>query len=701
MPTARPPKSGESDPIRETDGHSELLPPTQPYSPAETPELSSSTPGASTADPTPPSALTGPSTIDSSGVQGSGFGAQGETLASSGKPRTPDPEPQRLGKYELRGRLGEGGMGAVYRAYDPALKRLVALKTIKPDRSIGSAEKDRFIREAEAAAKLQHPHVIAIHDYGEEHGRPFFTMDLVVGGSLAERMNEYRLGDPVKDARGKTIGVTTRGWTRKRIEERKHKILELMEKVCRAVHAAHLRGIVHRDLKPSNILLENGEPRVSDFGLAKVVEADVELTPDEAFLGTPAYMSPEQHLGKTDQVGPASDIWALGVILYELCTGRRPYPGESKGEIAVAALKGDEPPRLCKLTPLVDRGMESVLLRCLRRQPAQRFLTALELAEELGRLRRGEPTVTRPEGLLIRSGRWLRRHAALVIVFFLLAILGSVLLAKATQPRPKDDNREKNARATNDDGERQAIQRDLSERRVARLQDEAGMLRVMKIKDLAGRSRIAASGGELRVEQDEGFTLVQTLTDPFCKSYEFSAEVRQDAGGPGGSVGLVILDWERTTPGAEEHAMLLLGFADLRTDADGVPALARLNASLYRRMGQGSITHPLLRPPDGHRDARPGAFRKLRVCVSPNKIDLWFDDTLLTSRGRAELLALARENLYYGYDPGRTLPKSEHQENMIKSNQGARELYFREVPSLFALHSRATFQNLAITPVGD
>jgi hypothetical protein len=294
-----------------------------------------------------------------------------------------------FGRYDILEEIAHGGMGVVYKALDRELGRCVALKTIRTDREDWSGDLVRRFRlEARAAARLRHPNIVTVFDFGTHEGKYFFAMQFQAGGSLAGNRARFQQ-DPAAAA-------------------------GLIEKVARAVHFAHAGGILHRDLKPANILLdEAGEPYVSDFGLAKPLDSSIELTcPGEVLPGTPAYMAPEQAAGRASQVCAATDVWALGVILYELLTGRRPFTGESRPEVS-DRICHYEPPTPRSLDRRLDAALEAVVLRCLEKDPARRFPSAKALADELGRWRRGEPTLTRPEGLPRRIVRAFGRRPIL------------------------------------------------------------------------------------------------------------------------------------------------------------------------------------------------------------------------------------------------------------------------------------------------
>jgi serine/threonine-protein kinase len=281
--------------------------------------------------------------------------------------------PCRFGDYELRQELGRGGMGVVYRAQQTSLGREVALKMILRGQLASPADRGRFEAEAQAAARLDHPGIVPVYEVGEIDGCPYFSMKYVRGTTLAQRLAEHPL--PPREA------------------------ARILAAVARAVHFAHMRGVLHRDLKPSNILLdEQGEPHVSDFGLAKHVSDDLELTRTGNVLGTPAYMAPEQAAGARAQIGPRSDVYSLGVILYHMLTGRPPFQAASPAEMVLLVLEQDPvPPRM--LNPKADRDLEMICLRCLQKPADLRYASAAALADDL-------EAFLNDESISARSGRF-------------------------------------------------------------------------------------------------------------------------------------------------------------------------------------------------------------------------------------------------------------------------------------------------------
>lgn len=312
-----------------------------------------------------------------------------------------------FGNYEVLEQIGQGGMGAVYRAHQRGLGRVVALKLMLAGSRATEAEIKRFHSEAKAAATLKHPNVVAIHEVGEHHGQQYFSMDYVEGRSLAEVIRRT----PLPAARA----------------------ARYVKVIAEAIHYAHERGILHRDLKPHNVLIDaQDEPRITDFGLARQIEVESDLTISGAVLGTPSYMPPEQAAGKRREIGRASDVYSLGAILYDLLTGRPPFRADTPLD-TLRQVIDTEPaaPRL--LNPKVPRDLETICLKCLAKTPAQRYASAQELVDDLGRFLRQEPIQARPVSNVGRLWRWAQRQPALaglagtVGVMFVLLGVAAVL----------------------------------------------------------------------------------------------------------------------------------------------------------------------------------------------------------------------------------------------------------------------------------
>jgi len=340
-------------------------------------------------------------------------------LAGSDAAAAPEPLPARIGRYEIRSRLGAGGMGTVYRAFDPVLAREVALKTLR-----GPADADlveRFLREARSAARLKHPGIVAVHDQGSEGAVHFFTMDIVEGKSFADAIVDGRL----------------RGRPSARLGRRPlllRDAVQVVADVARAVGYAHAQGIVHRDLKPANVLLDaDGRPHVSDFGLAKDASA-AELTRSGDVFGTPYYMSPEQAEGRTREVGPRSDVFSLGAMLYEAVTCRHPFEGANARQVCRNVVESDPaPPR--SLDDSLPRDLDTICMKSLEKLPQRRYRDGVEMANDLDHFLAGEPIAARPAGVLERAQRTFGRHVKLVlglsIAFVVIAVIGWIAVEEA------------------------------------------------------------------------------------------------------------------------------------------------------------------------------------------------------------------------------------------------------------------------------
>lgn len=310
--------------------------------------------------------------------------------------------------YEILGTLGRGGMGVVYRARQSALKRIVALKLIRAGATAGSEEIDRFRAEAEAAARLQHPNIVQVYEIGEHDGLPYFALEFIEGDNLARRLNGTPL--PPRSA------------------------AEVVETLARAMQVAHDRGIVHRDLKPANVLIPTDtlSPKITDFGLAKQLDAHEGATVTGQVLGTPSYMAPEQAAGKGKEVGPAADVYALGAILYECLTGRPPFRAASALEtLEQVRTQLPVPPR--RLLPSVPVDLETIALKCLEKEPSRRYASAVALADELQRFLDGRPILARPVSLPERARRWCVRNPIVAALLMLLVVATAVASGFAVQ----------------------------------------------------------------------------------------------------------------------------------------------------------------------------------------------------------------------------------------------------------------------------
>ena len=362
-----------------------------------------------------------------------------ETARARESRPTQIPAPRQVGDYDILAEVGRGGMGVVYKARHRGLHRLAALKMVLAGEFASPTQELRFRLEAELAARVQHPNIVQVYEIGSYQGRPFLAMEWVEGGSLADRLD----GQPWPPGEAAA----------------------LVETLARAIHVAHSEGVVHRDLKPANILSagwanprEGGgsravgvgtmpadgsggpsyeEPsarshatglagricKITDFGLARPTEGGTTLTQSGFLVGTPGYMAPEQAGGgdRRALVGPATDIYALGVVLYQLLTGQLPFQGDSTLEV-LRAVTSDEPVRPRRWQPRLPRDLEAIALHCLEKEPTRRYPSALALADDLQRFREGKPVAARPVGAAARLARACRRRPLVALLFGLLTV---------------------------------------------------------------------------------------------------------------------------------------------------------------------------------------------------------------------------------------------------------------------------------------
>jgi serine/threonine protein kinase len=344
--------------------------------------------------------------------------------------RPPEREFPSIPGYEILGVLGRGGMGRVYKSRHLNLNRLVALKVILDDDDADLERVARFRAEAKAIARLQHPNIVQIYEVGEHNSYPYLCLELVEGGSLKEHMR----GTPMSGLRA----------------------ARLVETLARAVHAAHQQGVIHRDLKPANILmappdfmtahpgaLEGWVPKITDFGLAKKSDESVGLTMTGAVMGTPRYMAPEQAAGRSREIGPASDTYALGVILYELLTGRTPFQGTTMEVLDQVRHAEPLPPR--RIEPEIPTSLETICLKCLEREPSKRYSSAAALAADLRRFQESKPILARPIGpvghivLWSRRNRWPLAAAVAMVAAVLITWFGaSFWQSRVREERDRD-----------------------------------------------------------------------------------------------------------------------------------------------------------------------------------------------------------------------------------------------------------------------
>ena len=318
-----------------------------------------------------------------------------------------------IGEYEILAEIARGGMGVVFKARQQRLKRIVALKMILSGSLADDDEVERFRREAQAAAGLTHPNIVSIHEIGSHDGRHYFTMDFIEGRSLAEEIREESL--PPRRA------------------------AKLVKTLAEAIYYAHEQGTLHRDLKPANVLIEAGDnPKITDFGLAKLIgigdeESAADITASGQILGTPSYMSPEQAEGKHKLVGPATDIYSLGAILYASLAGRAPFVAETPVD-TLLQVAHNEPVTPRSLNPKIPKELETICLKCLQKHPKTRYATAKDLADDLNRWLEGHSIRAKPTGPLKRAWKWSFRHparASLILVLVVASITATLLWRRA------------------------------------------------------------------------------------------------------------------------------------------------------------------------------------------------------------------------------------------------------------------------------
>ncbi|MHC1768173.1 MAG: WD40 repeat domain-containing serine/threonine protein kinase [Verrucomicrobiia bacterium] len=394
-----------------------------------------------------------------------------------------------FGDYELLGEIGRGGMGVVYRARQLSLNRLVAVKMLLHSRFSDEVFVKRFHTEAEAAAHLDHPQIVPIYEVGEHEGQHYFSMKLIEGRGLDQELT----GSPLPPKRAARLVAT----------------------MARAVHYAHQRGVLHRDLKPHNILLDaQGEPHLTDFGLAKLLEQDTGLTVSEAVMGSPAYMAPEQAAGKTKHLTTAADVYSLGAVLYALATGKPPFVGRTSLETMRQVVER-EPVRPQVLNPALDRDLETICLKSLAKEPDRRYGSAGALAEDLERWLRNEPITARRVSGPDRMWLWCRRNPRLALATGAALLSLIIGMAGVTWQWRRAESERARAEAEAVLTRRHAYAAEMKE--VQRALEDSDLGRARKLLDWhrpGGKSEIDLRGWEwrylwARCRSDERFTLCQ------------------------------------------------------------------------------------------------------------------------------------------------------------------------------------------------
>jgi serine/threonine-protein kinase len=518
--------------------------------------------------------------------------------------------------YEILDELDHGGMGIVYRARHRSLERVVAVKVMRPGLLATPQALGRFVREARVLARLRHEHIVPIHEAELQQGRPYFIMEWVPGGSLAGQL--------------------------KRFQRDRNAAVLLVEQVARAVDHAHQQGILHRDLKPANILIdETGRPLVADFGLAKLVEAPAatdappaarqaeagaSLTADGPVPGTLPYMAPEQFQGEPGAIGPATDVWALGVILYELLTGQRPFAATGRALIA-QAVRTAEPPQPREVRPGLDRPLEAIVLHCLEKQPARRYPSAAALAADLARWRRGEAPSVYPGRWASRLWRRTRRQALRAVALLLTLVLAAAYLVSTPPPSSPPGEQSKEEILAD-------LQRELRERRAVTLVGATGHPRWFEWKsNPATPLRTRDTPFSFRAMDLSLLELLPSLPGP-C--FRLSAEIQYIRDVRAGEVGVYFAHGKRDTPRGIQHGFFKLGFNDRRDVARLYPTAGLKGNQMNlvcvlgyesakerivmqcRAMRLGTIFQPAV-------DAAPMPFRKIGVEVRADAVWIYWD----------------------------------------------------------------------------
>ena len=532
-----------------------------------------------------------------------------------------------LGDYQLIAEVARGGMGIVFKAQDTS-GNLVALKTIRRDRISGSEFVQRFAREVQAAQQLKHPNVMPILDVGEADGFPFFTMEFVPQGSLSQHRARFFQGDPRATVR-------------------------LMEQVARGVQHAHDHGVLHRDLKPGNILLGEGDiPRVSDFGLAKIVGSDGELTRTGQLLGTTPYMAPEQATGRIHEIGPCSDVWALGVILYELLAGRRPFIADDD-VVLIRQIQTEAPSRPSKLRPEIAAELDAIVLKCLQKKAEDRYNSAQELADDLARWLAGRSVTLGRPSLPRRMTRGVKRHPWLVatcLVMVAAMITAAIVLPRLdlaamfatvpVVPRPTPEAR----------ADPELVRREL-EAKLAR--GEAVVWIAEKGLPVSSRWIVGANEGTSRLSADGFFTLdslsfgLHELTpDPQAERFTLRGWVRQNDNTEDGMVGFYFGYRQFAMGNKNNHGFYSLGYAE-----DNVRArMVRLDLTRLVETPEESVdlaTANVIKRDLPINPSGLGTWREFVIEVSAERIRVHTGD-LLIGDAEKKTLGLARKNFMKG-----------------------------------------------------
>jgi serine/threonine-protein kinase len=519
------------------------------------------------------------------------------------------PLPVAFGAHLLLEQLPATGMGVVFKARQESLKRVVALKVIKAAILASAEARNRFRLEAETLARMRHANVVQIHEFGEYQGEPFFTMEWLDGGTLANK-----LGGRPQDER---------------------EAAELMRTLARAVQALHGEGIVHRDLKPGNILFDaDGTPKIADFGLVKLIGESGDNTQPGAVMGTPPYMAPEQARSSRD-IGNTADVYALGAILYEMLTGRPPLKGATPLE-TMELVRTQEPEWPSKHRRKLDRHLEAICMKCLEKKPADRYPSAAALADQLDRWLKNEPTFPPPPSRSARMWKAVRRHPRAVAAVCMCVLLGA--LASAAWYFLDPDRPVKNIERRLRRGETVTLIGETGGPRWSHWGLRQGVTNPVHLKDGA----FSMTG--------LNYTVLTLLPDP-QGSYRLSVEVRHENTTPG-AVGLAFLHSRHDIPQGKEHCLCTLTFNDWEANSrDPVSGkmFSRIDfmvLCVQESGSEGSLEFGLDKAatvfykhfvPAGVEPGEP-LWRPLAVEVRPEGVDLYWKEDHLAHISRKKIL---------------------------------------------------------------
>jgi serine/threonine-protein kinase len=574
----------------------------------------------------------------------------GATATASPAEAADGPLPEVPG-YDVLALLGRGGMGVVYQARQLGFNRVVALKMVRAGAGADAAERARFRVEAEAVARMRHPHIVQVHDIGEANGCPYFSMEYLAGGSLSQSAR----AEPLEPRRA----------------------AEVVEALARGMQHAHAAGVIHRDLKPANVLLDaDGTPKVADFGLARLLDGDGTRTASEVVLGTACYMAPEQAAGRGGDIGPATDVYGLGAILYDLLTGRPPIERAS-WEVMLERVRTQEPPDPSRLRRGVGRDLEAVCLKCLHKRPDRRYASAQALADDLRRWLDGKPTAARPLGPAGRLGRFARRRPATSLLGLLL-LFGAIgaLLAR----HYGDPDRVPNAHLA-----------ELERMQEVSLVGPTGPPAWRR--DLYGPVEVWPPD-----DRDQTFTIsslgkayVELLPATPARGYRYRAELRHVDGDWGSAVGVYFAREAFATSKGTEHCFCLLTFND-RVRGFAQPGGERgnnLDLELRRRLPDGAVADTgsgvgrvFRTAADQDPAARP--WRTLEVVVTGELVRVCWDNGLVGQVAPARMAERFQRDVNGAGEPG------------LRPTFGPGGAL-----GLFVAHGRVSVRNVSVGPVGQ